>query len=630
VNDFAYKNHLPCLNSRCKSHGKPHYGCLCYGAGGEFGHLSSGGEVSHFCSTDRDHNPDCEYFSGGGIAAPGFIPDAAPDFIPDTNASAAPEFIPDNKSDSAPDFIPDKKPDDSIGGTIKASAQGALEGIVPFAAPLQIAAGLRTKEDLAKEREEHPIAHGLGEAAGFAGSLLTPMSAFGAIGKAAEGVAQAAEIGKVGSAAIRAASEAIPYVASDELTKALIGQGDPEHPVSAALLNVGAAGLLGGLTGGAFTLGEGLIGKGVASEAGSRAASKAQEFLFDLGKHPNPLSQLGVSAAAASYPAYETSKEIENKTGMPLWMTYVPVEAMYTAMGNKAISKLNPYITAAAIKALEANEPSGIPNVFHYVAKTVVPGAKSATNGVAALFKSGSAKIAPEIMDWQREHVKKVIEGGGVGRQLQNSVHDEAQGSGLAHGGEVKSEPNNAFSKIFPAQNTILATAKGRVSNYLNSLRPQSNQPKAAFDDAPSTKEQERKYNKAIDLAVSPMSILDHINNGSLTPEHVSHFTALYPEVHRFLSKEMTKQITEAQLKKEKPTYGRRQAMSLFLGADLDSSLSPMAIQTVQALYANKQQAQQQQVPTKNKKGTSGMSKLASSHQTGPESRETRLQAQKP
>jgi len=610
--DSAYRRNLPCLNTNCKSHGRPHPNCRCYG-------FAKGGEVDNFCSGGGEHMPDCEYFAGGGTAAPDFIPDEAPDFIPDTH------------KDAAPDFIPDEKQDGGVGGTIKASAQGLLEGAVPFAAPIQIATGLRTKEDLDKEREEHPLAHGLGETAGFVGSLMTPMSIFGAIGKGAEGVAHAAEIGKLGSTFLKGAAQTAALTTSDEMTKSLLGHGDPEHPVSAALLNIGAAGLLGGAASGVFTLGEGLIGKGVASEAGAKAAGEAQDFLFNLGKSDNPAKILGItSVGLAAVPAYKTSRVIEDKTGLPAWMTFPFVEGAYARLGYKGISKINPYITAAAVKALSENEASGIPNVFHYVSKAVVPGVKKGAEGVSALFKAGTSQIAPAVLDSEREQLKEFIKSGGADKQLQNSMQHEAQGQNFAHGGEVQSEPNQSFAKIYPEQNTVLSAAKGRISKYLNSLRPQENQPKAVFDDAPKDTEKHRVYDRAIDLAVRPMGILDRVNKGDITPEHVMHFNSLYPEVHKFLSNEMTKQITEAQLKGEKPPYNKRMAMSLFLGADLDSSFSPIAIQTIQGLYANqKASAQQQQAPAKNKKGTSTLGKGPSAHLTDDQARETRLQNQK-
>ncbi len=60
LRSYAVKHGLPCLNPNCKSKGRPHYGCLCYGGGGE-GDYAKGGKV---CSAE------CEVFADGGAVSP--------------------------------------------------------------------------------------------------------------------------------------------------------------------------------------------------------------------------------------------------------------------------------------------------------------------------------------------------------------------------------------------------------------------------------------------------------------------------------------------------------------------------------------------------------------------------------
>jgi hypothetical protein len=49
---------MPCLNPNCKSQGKPHPNCHCYG-------FAEGGDVEHFCAKGMPHKPDCQYFADG-------------------------------------------------------------------------------------------------------------------------------------------------------------------------------------------------------------------------------------------------------------------------------------------------------------------------------------------------------------------------------------------------------------------------------------------------------------------------------------------------------------------------------------------------------------------------------------
>lgn len=56
----------PCINPSCKSYGKSHPNCRCYaGPGGtslESSTFAEGGEVSHFCSANNMHSPECEHY----------------------------------------------------------------------------------------------------------------------------------------------------------------------------------------------------------------------------------------------------------------------------------------------------------------------------------------------------------------------------------------------------------------------------------------------------------------------------------------------------------------------------------------------------------------------------------------
>lgn len=57
----AYDAGLPCKNTACKSHGKPHPNCRCYGD------MAEGGDVAPYCDKSQDHLPACEYYSKGGV-----------------------------------------------------------------------------------------------------------------------------------------------------------------------------------------------------------------------------------------------------------------------------------------------------------------------------------------------------------------------------------------------------------------------------------------------------------------------------------------------------------------------------------------------------------------------------------
>lgn len=592
----------PCLNPNCKSHGKPHPNCRCYG-------MASGGEVGHFCDGPKAHHSDCEYYMAeGGEIDPSQVVVDEP---------IEPSKVKLDEEINPKEVKLDSEKYETTGQKFKAAAEGALQGFAGPLAPL-----IETKvfgtdpEDIKGRQRAHPIIHGVAEAATIAGGLLTGIGEAGLIAKGAGAISEVANLGKVGSAALKGMIEGASFVSSDEITKAMLRRpgSDPEEPVSAALLHVGAGGLMGGLGGSVFSLGEGMIGK-----ASDKMAKAAEDYLYKIAEEGTPFKMApekiadfaALSISKGNYGTYKIAKMLLRK----------PIEKIV----GRAIAPANEYVTDAAISALLTNEAAGVSHVVHY-ANQITKGVRAANEGIDALFTGGASKVAPEISDNVIDELKEFIEAGQIQKQIENTKQE--QPSAFARGGMVP-EPNNQFEKVLPEQNMLLNVAKGRISNYLNSQRPLANTPKLPFDKRNKDAARERGYSKALGLAASPLKVLDSVNKGSLTPEDMKHFVALYPDVHKYLSKQMTKRIVQAQLSGETPPYKKRQSMSLFLGAPLDSTFTPSAMMAIQNTFIAKQVAQQQQAPQQNKKGTSSLSKSSNQYQTDEQSREKRMQNQK-
>lgn len=66
ISGSSDERYLPCMNPQCKSFGKSHPNCRCWGQKEVF--FAEGGaapEQNHFCSDKRPHSPDCElHFKG--------------------------------------------------------------------------------------------------------------------------------------------------------------------------------------------------------------------------------------------------------------------------------------------------------------------------------------------------------------------------------------------------------------------------------------------------------------------------------------------------------------------------------------------------------------------------------------
>ena len=300
---------------------------------------------------------------------------------------------------------------------------------------------------------------------------------------------------------------------------------------------------------------------------------------------------------------------------------------------------------AAAMRALGEGHPGHAYEALNY-AQRVEKGAKAINDAIGNLFKKGSQQaVNAYATEKDHEALKKYIESGEQNQQIHKEKEKQsimapkrAAPQNFAEGGEVSPVSNEGaepilkeelgLAKVLPEHAMLLNMAKGRINNYLNSVRPLENGPRLAFDSEIKNTEKERSYDKAINIANQPLDILNKIKDGSITPEHVRHFTQLYPELHGHLSNKITERIMKSQMDEEKPSYRVRQGLSMFLGHPLDSTMTHQAIQSIQAIYAPKPPVGPPGVPPKKQtKNTSKMGKIAEDHYTGGQAAEKRQTA---
>lgn len=134
-----------------------------------------------------------------------------------------------------------------------------------------------------------------------------------------------------------------------------------------------------------------------------------------------------------------------------------------------------------------------------------------------------------------------------------------------------------------PEQGIHTGTVAGTAVSYLNSLRPNKDKMAPLDADTKVDKVQESKYRKALAIAEQPLLVLNNIKKGNLTSEEVVHLKTLYPALYSKLANKITEQIINKTSKKEMIPYTERQALSLFLGQPLDSTLTSEAIQSAQS-----------------------------------------------
>lgn len=661
------------MNSSCKSYGKPHPNCRCYGAEGN--EYAKGGMISSFCYKDRPHNKDCEYFAHGGLS----------DFdsLKDDNETSQPlkfdDLQDDSEKSSGLKFDDLQDDNDKYGSTnqsIIAGGEGLARGYLSAPVTTGIEMGLNklgvpglTPEDIKGRQEANPIISHGAEAVGLGAGLLTGTGELGLVSKAVEAAIPAVEsanfLAKAGSAALRGAIEMGMIQGGDEISKAMLGQpgGDHEAAVSAAVSNIGYAALAGGVTGGVFDiLGQGAT-KGLQLLEKEKLGTRAANFTRGFGSVGNPHTDF-ISEELANNPAFKAGAKFRDET-ISKTITEIPTDIigakigtvlgspttggiiadkyfapyMDKLIGRHITKKVQQYARPAALKVLQSGNFTAMAEALDYAAH-VAKGNEAITDGIEGLFKGGTQQVVDLIAsEKERQKTRQFIEQGGVDKQVENQMQQqnevpqglEARGvpQGFAKGGHVAPRPNaeSPFSQVFPEQNMLLNGIKARVSGYLNSVRPIANQPKLPFDDEMPQTDKERSYKKAIDIANQPLSILNHINKGTLETEHMQHFTQMYPELYSHLKNKMGERIINSQLEDKKPGYMKRQSMSLFLASPLDSTMTPVAIQAIQNVFLQKQVQQQNQVqPAKGKKNKASLTKTSEGALTDDQARQKRLQ----
>lgn len=517
-------------------------------------------------------------------------------------------------------------------------------------------------EDVQARQQENPGIAGASEAAGLTAGLMTGKGLPGLMQKGATKLAPeiAGTLGQLGSAAIKGFIEMGGIQATDEISKAILGQGDPETPVSGAIARIGAAGLIGGATQGLFTGINQATGKGLSALENAKIGDKLNDLRTGIG--------IAAEAHAAGIPEEEieqwAAKKYADQALTFDYRAYKPgVKAYYSGIqkalsaatkgavdlgagaigyslggirGGAEISAIAHKFIAPAIEkalgrpliglskqavtvimdALAKGQTSGVFNALNY-ASSAAKGAKAINSGIEALFKAGGQQaVESAISDKDRDAVKEHIDDGGVNKEMEDSLIPVNQDTpAFAKGGVVShsGQDQGTIAGLYPTQAAMMTTARTRMSNYLSALKPQKNPQKLAFDRQPSSTQADRTYNRAIDIAVSPLSILNHIKSGSLQADQVKHLNSMYPEFSQHLQKKITEGIMKHQLNEEQLPGRVKQAMALFLGAPLEQWMTPQGIMSIQATFLPKQPPQQAEKP---KKGTGSLNKVSKDYKT--------------
>lgn len=119
--------------------------------------------------------------------------------------------------------------------------------------------------------------------------------------------------------------------------------------------------------------------------------------------------------------------------------------------------------------------------------------------------------------------------------------------------------------------------------NYLHDKMPKPVQEFAGQEDYEPSKGQKDQWNQQYDVVNDPISILDHVKNGTLTSSHLEALQAVHPELLDSMRSKVMENATPKNI--QKLHYSTKMSLSKFLGKATDASFVPAAIMADQANY---------------------------------------------
>jgi hypothetical protein len=193
--------------------------------------------------------------------------------------------------------------------------------------------------------------------------------------------------------------------------------------------------------------------------------------------------------------------------------------------------------------------------------------------------------------------------------------------------GKVPDQANKisgALSGYMPQHANAVNSTVDNVSNYLRSQQPRPTKLGALDEEIPVDNASKAEWQKTLNIAQQPLSILHNVRIGTLTPKDVQDFKSMFPGLYAKVSQELMSSMTSHVADGGIVPYKTRLSLSLFLGQPMDSTMTQQAIASAQPMSMPQPAQPGQQKPTK--KGTAKLSSLPDTYKTPSQARQSSKQ----
>lgn len=492
--------------------------------------------------------------------------------------AAAPSAEAGTSQNSFDSLADDTEKYSSLGQQAITGLEGAAEGVAgPLAPAAERLFGVPA-EDIRGRHESNPISHGVGQAAGIAGSLwLGTGLGTGAL-KAGEALQAITKTSGLVGTAVRTAAEMATLQASDEAVKMITE--DPGQSLQVAATNIGLAGLLGAAAGPAFSK---------VGQAWTKAGEGGEQFLNDFVDRfknkvgmesylPEQIESKGAKFADAllSHGAKKFSGQamgtaagaaVGHATGLPgagylgaLIGQHALAPAFETALSAIAKPLMESAVSEAGVQAA------------HDFARAVLKGNKLIKSAAEGVLKVGGMS-AISYLEPSAEDTAK--------------LSDQLKTLGDNPGAMLDLSGN--LGHYLPDHSAAMGEMAARTVQYLNSQRPKDSTGLPYDSVNKPTRAQEYEWQRTLQIAQQPLMAMKLLDDNRLNHKDLQTLGTVYPGAYSKMREQLSFALIKAKEMNQPIPYAKRSALALFLGQPLDSTMTPQGIQFIQSAFARVQ-----------------------------------------
>ncbi len=270
---------------------------------------------------------------------------------------------------------------------------------------------------------------------------------------------------------------------------------------------------------------------------------------------------------------------------------------------KKALTHGSDFLKVKTLERLAAADPHNAPLIMALgrMSNMIMKTNQQIQKGSGAIFASPIAR-GSENNDQSYEPEVKLNK---IGTMVLNHATNP---EGLI---DHLSQATEGISQYAPNSTDAFSAAVGRGVQFLSTKVPTPQKNAPLDPELPPSKADITKFNRYAQIVDKPVSILQHVKNGTVLPQDIETLTAVYPTLYQNMQQAvMDKMITHATKTPvwEIP-YKTRIGLSQFLGQNLDSSLSSQSIQSSQLALASAAQEQAQKQMQQTRPSKVGMGK---------------------